>query len=75
MPPGDRRNNKHAGITPAVVEDTACTIADIRATAEAKEGLGAFLEKRKAAWIEPASRRAAKRDKSASRNAAKVKKQ
>jgi methylglutaconyl-CoA hydratase len=65
----------HAGITSAVVEDTACTIADIRATAEAKEGLGAFLEKRKATWIEPASRRAAKSDKSASRNAAKARKQ
>jgi len=65
----------HAGVTPAVVEDTACTIAEIRATAEAKEGLGAFLEKRKATWIEPAPRRAAKRDKSASRNAAKARKQ
>jgi methylglutaconyl-CoA hydratase len=44
----------HAGITAAVVADTANTIADIRATAEAQEGLSAFLEKRKAAWIEPA---------------------
>jgi methylglutaconyl-CoA hydratase len=43
----------HAGITAAVVADTANTIADIRATAEAQEGLSAFLEKRKAAWIEP----------------------
>ena len=53
----------HAGITDAVVEDTARTIADIRATAEAQEGLGAFLEKRKAAWIEPASQRATKKAK------------
>lgn len=44
----------HADITAAVVADTANTIADIRATAEAQEGLAAFLEKRKAAWIEPA---------------------
>jgi methylglutaconyl-CoA hydratase len=47
----------HADITEAVVEDTANTIADIRTTAEAQEGLGAFLEKRKAAWIEPASQK------------------
>jgi methylglutaconyl-CoA hydratase len=47
----------HADITEAVVEDTARTIADIRATAEAQEGLGAFLEKRKAAWIEPAAQK------------------
>jgi methylglutaconyl-CoA hydratase len=53
----------HAGITYAVVEDTARTIADIRATVEAQEGLGAFLEKRKAAWIEPASQRATKKAK------------
>ena len=44
----------HAGITEAVVTDTANTIADIRATAEAQEGLSAFLEKRQAAWIAPA---------------------
>ncbi|MEO7728004.1 MAG: enoyl-CoA hydratase-related protein [Burkholderiales bacterium] len=42
-----------AGITEAVVLDTANTIADIRATPEAQEGLTAFLEKRKAAWLEP----------------------
>ena len=45
----------HAGITEAVVADTATTIANIRATSEAQEGLTAFLEKRKAPWIEPAS--------------------
>lgn len=37
-------------VTPAVMNDTATKIAQIRATAEAKEGLSAFLEKRKAAW-------------------------
>jgi methylglutaconyl-CoA hydratase len=34
-----------------VIEDTARRIADLRSTAEAKEGLGAFLEKRPAAWV------------------------
>ena len=43
----------HAGITPSVVADTAATIAAIRATPEAQEGLAAFLEKRAAAWIAP----------------------
>ncbi len=47
----------HAGISEALVEDTANTIAAIRATREAQEGLSAFLEKRKAAWIEPASQK------------------
>jgi len=48
----------HADITDAVVEDTARIIANIRTTPEAQEGLGAFLEKRKASWIEPAAQRA-----------------
>lgn len=34
----------------AVVEDTARRIAELRATPEAREGLGAFLEKRGASW-------------------------
>lgn len=34
----------------AMIEDTARRIADIRATAEGREGLSAFLEKREAAW-------------------------
>lgn len=37
-------------ITDDVIEDTANRIAKLRATEEAKEGLGAFLEKRKPAW-------------------------
>ncbi len=53
----------HARIDGAVVEATAHHIADIRATPEAQEGLGAFLEKRKPAWIEPAAKRAAKKAK------------
>jgi len=38
-------------IGPAVVEDTARRIAGLRATPEAREGLGAFLAKRPAAWV------------------------
>jgi len=34
----------------ALVEDTARRIAELRATPEAKEGLGAFLDKRPAVW-------------------------
>lgn len=34
-----------------LMNDTATRIAQIRAGAEAKEGLGAFLEKRKPSWI------------------------
>ena len=34
-----------------LLEDTAKRIADIRATAEGKEGIKAFLEKRKPSWI------------------------
>jgi methylglutaconyl-CoA hydratase len=37
-------------VTDAVVEDTAQRIASIRATPEGQEGIGAFLEKRPAAW-------------------------
>ena len=44
-----------AGISDALIEDTARTIADLRATAEAQEGLGAFLEKRAARWAPPAA--------------------
>jgi len=38
-------------IGPAVLEDTARRIAGLRATPEAKEGLGAFLDKRPASWM------------------------
>jgi methylglutaconyl-CoA hydratase len=41
----------HRAIDDAVVEDTARRIATLRATAEAREGLGAFLQKRPAAWV------------------------
>ncbi len=38
-------------ITPDLKEETAVTIAHIRASEEAREGLTAFLEKRPAAWV------------------------
>jgi 1,4-dihydroxy-2-naphthoyl-CoA synthase len=37
----------------ALAERTAQALADLRATPEAQEGLSAFLEKRKAKWVEP----------------------
>lgn len=43
----------HSSIGPGIVNATARTIAAIRATPEAQEGLTAFLEKRKPAWTEP----------------------
>ena len=41
----------HQPVTDAVVDDTACRIATLRATPEAREGLSAFLEKRPPAWM------------------------
>ena len=38
-------------VTEAVIEDTARRIADIRASDEGREGLSAFLEKRKPSWL------------------------
>lgn len=38
---------------PEVHDYTARLIADVRATDEAREGMGAFLGKRKAAWVDP----------------------
>ena len=38
-------------VTDALVEDTARRIATLRATPEAREGLGAFLDKRPASWV------------------------
>lgn len=37
-------------ITPELIEDTAHRIASARATAEAREGIAAFFQKRPAAW-------------------------
>lgn len=39
-------------ITPALREDTARRIADIRASDEGREGVQAFLHKRRPAWLE-----------------------
>ena len=38
-------------IEPSVIDDTAQRIAALRATGEAREGVGAFLEKRPPAWL------------------------
>ena len=40
-------------ITPELRAETARRIADIRASAEGKEGVSSFLEKRKPAWLLP----------------------
>ncbi|MFN6995245.1 MAG: enoyl-CoA hydratase/isomerase family protein [Aquincola tertiaricarbonis] len=40
----------HRPVDAALIEDTARRIAELRATPEAKEGLGAFLDKRAPAW-------------------------
>ncbi len=40
------------GVTDDVVADTVERIARVRAGAEAKEGMSAFLEKRKASWVQ-----------------------
>jgi methylglutaconyl-CoA hydratase len=52
---------EHALITEETVEETSRLIAEIRATAEAQEGLTAFLEKRKTAWMSPAAPKSPKR--------------
>ena len=39
-------------ITPELVRETSERIADLRASEQAQEGLSAFLEKRKPAWLE-----------------------
>jgi methylglutaconyl-CoA hydratase len=38
-------------VTSEVIQDTAERIARVRASPEGREGVGAFLEKRKPAWI------------------------
>jgi methylglutaconyl-CoA hydratase len=41
----------HEPISDAIVNDTVDRITRVRAGAEAKEGMSAFLEKRKASWV------------------------
>jgi methylglutaconyl-CoA hydratase len=43
----------HQPVNHTLVEDTAHRIAHLRATAEAREGIGAFLGKRAPAWLAP----------------------
>ncbi len=45
------RDFAHATPTPSTLADTAERIARLRASPEGREGLDAFLEKRKAAWV------------------------
>ena len=45
----------HAMIGDKIIDETARRIAEVRATPEAQEGLSAFLEKRKPAWLDPTS--------------------
>ncbi len=47
----------HRPIGDDVVEGTALRIAAVRSSAEAKEGVGAFLEKREPAWVPPTLRK------------------
>jgi methylglutaconyl-CoA hydratase len=56
-----------AALDESLVELTAQRIAEVRATAEAQEGLGAFLEKRKPAWAIPASEKSAKKRRGAAK--------
>lgn len=46
------RSLVHRAVDEVVIEETAQCIANLRATPEAKEGIGAFLEKRQPSWLE-----------------------
>jgi methylglutaconyl-CoA hydratase len=43
----------HRPIDDRMIADTAARIARVRSTPEAKEGVAAFLGKRRAAWVPP----------------------
>jgi len=60
-------------IDEALLEMTAQRIAEIRATPEAQEGLSAFLEKRKASWVAPASEKSKSKKESNRQDARKSK--
>ena len=51
-------------ITPALVELTVASIADVRVSAEGREGLQSFLQKRKPNWLLPSLRKGVNHDKS-----------
>lgn len=53
----------HAVIDKKILEETSRRIAEIRATDEGQEGLGAFLEKRKPQWVEPPRKSKSKKSK------------
>jgi methylglutaconyl-CoA hydratase len=63
-----------AEVSEALTEMTAQRIAQVRTTAEAQEGLSAFLEKRKASWVTPASERGGKKPESSRQGAKAAKK-
>ena len=46
------RSLAHRPIDDAVIDETAQCIAQLRATPEAREGIAAFLEKRRPKWVE-----------------------
>jgi len=60
-------------IDEALVEMTAQRIAEVRTAPEAQEGLSAFLEKRKASWVTPASEKSKSKKASNRRDAKKNK--
>ena len=43
----------HAGMDRALIDATVQGIADIRASAEGREGVSSFLQKRKPGWLLP----------------------
>jgi methylglutaconyl-CoA hydratase len=63
-----------ARIDEELMEMVAQRIAGIRVTPEAQEGLSAFLEKRKASWVTPASERGGKTSKNSRQDAKAAKK-
>jgi methylglutaconyl-CoA hydratase len=60
-------------INDALLEMTAQRIAEIRTTPEAQEGLSAFLEKRRASWVTPASEKSKSKKESNRQDARKSK--
>lgn len=63
-----------ARIDENLMEKVAQRIAAIRVTPEAQEGLSAFLEKRKASWVTPASERGGKKPENSRQGAKAAKK-
>jgi methylglutaconyl-CoA hydratase len=55
------RLSANSPVDEKLIQETSRRIAQIRATPEAQEGLSAFLEKRKPAWLSPAQPAAKKK--------------